>query len=437
VKMMIRGFNSISSRASLAAAAGILMGAYASTPAFAADLAGGCCADLEERVAELEATTARKGNRVVSLQVYGQVNKALLFWDDGFDSDAYVADYDYSGTRVGFMGSAALKPGWKAGFSVELDIQDSASDKLYNTKFGNGATAPIGQGDEGTVNAAGEEILIRYSNVYIESERLGRITLGQQSTGGDGAAEVVLANSLSNASIYVGNDFIVRGTTGSGVPGGSGGTRMDNFISSFDSTRDDVVRYDSPAVYGFILSTSWGDDDYWDVALRYKGEWNSVRIAAAISYQVDDTSDNLNTLIDQAGGGEADILLGSISLMHIPTGIYGAFSAGNIQKDDLGAEANYWYIQFGLERKFLSYGTTTLYGDYGRYNDIATLRAAGDYASSEADRLGFGVVQKFDSAAMELYAQATFLDFEAVRNTGVVLDLEDLTTVMIGSRIKF
>ncbi len=33
----------------------------------AADLGGDCCADLEERIAELEATTARKGNRKVSL----------------------------------------------------------------------------------------------------------------------------------------------------------------------------------------------------------------------------------------------------------------------------------------------------------------------------------------------------------------------------------
>ncbi len=45
------------------AAAGMLMGGVS---AQAADLGGNCCADLEERVAELEATTARKGNRKVS-----------------------------------------------------------------------------------------------------------------------------------------------------------------------------------------------------------------------------------------------------------------------------------------------------------------------------------------------------------------------------------
>lgn len=40
---------------------------------FAADLGGNCCADLEERIAELEATTARKGNRKVSLTSHGWV----------------------------------------------------------------------------------------------------------------------------------------------------------------------------------------------------------------------------------------------------------------------------------------------------------------------------------------------------------------------------
>jgi hypothetical protein len=41
----------------------------------AADLGGDCCADLDERVADLEATTARKGNKKVSVELYGRVNQ--------------------------------------------------------------------------------------------------------------------------------------------------------------------------------------------------------------------------------------------------------------------------------------------------------------------------------------------------------------------------
>ena len=36
-----------------------------------------------ERISELEATTARKGNRKVSLTISGWVNEAVFFWDDG------------------------------------------------------------------------------------------------------------------------------------------------------------------------------------------------------------------------------------------------------------------------------------------------------------------------------------------------------------------
>ena len=46
-------------------ASGLLMGGLTAGSASAADLGGNCCADLEERIAELEATTARKGNRKV------------------------------------------------------------------------------------------------------------------------------------------------------------------------------------------------------------------------------------------------------------------------------------------------------------------------------------------------------------------------------------
>ena len=59
---MIGGRFKVASVASIAAA-GLFMGGVT---AQAADLGGNCCADLEERVAELEATTVRKGNRKVS-----------------------------------------------------------------------------------------------------------------------------------------------------------------------------------------------------------------------------------------------------------------------------------------------------------------------------------------------------------------------------------
>ena len=51
-----------------------------------------CCSDLEDRVADLEATTVRKGNKKVSVTLYGQVNKAVLWWDDHVESNTYSVD---------------------------------------------------------------------------------------------------------------------------------------------------------------------------------------------------------------------------------------------------------------------------------------------------------------------------------------------------------
>ncbi|MEM7777799.1 MAG: porin, partial [Pseudomonadota bacterium] len=63
------GLKSISAAAMFAAAASL-----GGLSAQAADLGGNCCADLEERIAELEATTARKGTRVMSLKISGSVS---------------------------------------------------------------------------------------------------------------------------------------------------------------------------------------------------------------------------------------------------------------------------------------------------------------------------------------------------------------------------
>ncbi len=93
---MIGGFQGTAGRLALAA----LLGAvgtvvFVQKPARAADLGGDCCADLEERVAELEATTVRKGNKKVSVTVYGKMNRAVLFWDDGAETNVYSVDNSY------------------------------------------------------------------------------------------------------------------------------------------------------------------------------------------------------------------------------------------------------------------------------------------------------------------------------------------------------
>ena len=424
---MIRGYMKTTSRPALLAAAGLLLGSYAYGPAKAADLGGSCCGDLEERVAELEATTARKGNRKVSLQIYGQVNRGLLVWDDGEDSDAYVVDNDAQSTRFGFTGKAMMKPGWTAGYSIELEVQDAASDEVSQVSDELGGTADL--------------IRTRLANWYLESDRLGRLTLGQASTASDGITEISLHNNAGKTigSTALSKSFAVLGVDAVGViPAGS--ARWGDIASNLAGlSRNDIIRYDSPSLYGFILSTSWGDNDLWDVALRFKKEWNSFRIAAGIGYWEDATGLAIN---DKEGIG------GSISVMHVPTGLFGTFSIAeqDFEEDIVGRDdASYWALQFGVERKWLPYGATTIYGEYASYEGdfdgasgvVVAGGSSDDFAGTEATKWGVSIVQNFEQAALDIYAHAEFWDSDGVPPVGTEAGGGELTLFMIGSRIKF
>ncbi|MEM7192711.1 MAG: porin, partial [Pseudomonadota bacterium] len=114
-------FGGLTRTSSLVAAATVIgLGAFAfgSAPAAAQGYGGNCCADLEERVAELEATTVRKGNKKVSLTISGWVLESMNWWDDGDLSDSWVGTKDADlGTRFALTGSVAIAPGWSGGYN--------------------------------------------------------------------------------------------------------------------------------------------------------------------------------------------------------------------------------------------------------------------------------------------------------------------------------
>src|SRR3989442_1240409 len=89
---MIGGLLKSASRLALLAAAGLFLGGVAMPSAKAADLGGDCCADLEERVAELEATTARKGNGF-----FGYARRVAAWFEDKHLGRITVGRYEAAG----------------------------------------------------------------------------------------------------------------------------------------------------------------------------------------------------------------------------------------------------------------------------------------------------------------------------------------------------
>ena len=112
-------------------AAGLLVGGLSANSASAADLGGNCCADLEERIAELEATTARKGNRKVSLTISGWVGEQVLWWDDGLAKGTYVTGLGTTlASNVKFTGQATIMPGLYAGYVLHIEADEN--DPLWS-----------------------------------------------------------------------------------------------------------------------------------------------------------------------------------------------------------------------------------------------------------------------------------------------------------------
>lgn len=391
-------------------------------PANAADLGGDCCADLEERVAELEATTARKGNRVVSLTVSGQVSKALLFFDDGFDSDAFVVDNSIQTSRIGLSGKGQVSPGLSAGYVMELDIRDSPAFLVSQND------------DEGP---GADSLTVRLNYVYLDSASLGKISLGQNYSFNDAVSVPLQVVNVYNTdgSPYADSFRLI------GADGQDAGFNWSNLLG-LGPRRDDYVRYDSPTFGGFSVTALAGDDDVWEVGAKYLGTLGRIRLHAAIDYFNYDAG-----RLAAAGFLETfEDLKGLVSFKDLPTGLFLTTLATQRDYERAGLEDTGYALQFfgGIEMNFFGYGNTTLYGGYGRYEDMAStglefnLPTGGTATviGSEIDRLTFGIVQTIDSAAFDVYAIVEHYSAEIDTEAGPA-DVEDFTEVLIGSRIKF
>src|SRR6185436_13974213 len=190
-------------------AAGLLAGGLSAGSASAADLGGNCCADLEERIAELEATTARKGNRKVSLTVSGWVGEQVMYWDDGVETNTYVTGLGSTlASHFKFTGQATISPGWSAGYVIHVEAMDS--DSLTINQFSQHNASALG------ANGAYAVQLLQ-SYWFIKSDHLGKVGVGLQSSASDNAAILVDGSGSlvpANWVMFDYNGFLLRNGSG-------------------------------------------------------------------------------------------------------------------------------------------------------------------------------------------------------------------------------
>jgi predicted porin len=492
---MFGGLTKTSSRIAIAAALGLTLGGFAfkATPAKAADLGGDCCADLEERVAELEATTVRKGNKKVSVTLSGWVVKDINWWDDGDIDHFVVGDKDYDlGTRFAITGSATIAPGWSAGFNITVNT--------WSDIFGyQGGFGPSDQFDD--LGGTFGNINTLYSYIYIKSDRWGTLNWGHLSPASDNPAVLADISGTvieSNGVWFEGSAFLLRPKGGKGLGGLSAFTWGD-FLTCNGlgiagigvdcwGAAQPAVRYDSPTWGGFRFETSYGknqltnafdspsgvffnsdtgknfeidtsDQDFWDIAVFYTGDWNSIKLSAAAAYTWIETS--RVTVNDRCFSGEREpcgqgdsgnLFQVGATIMHKPSGlgIYGMYqheetdgklvNFENVGPFDVFSipDTDAWYVKPFWRKTWSPIGATVLYGEYGEYHDQfgglvgVDLEDFGNQGEtgpaipgcffpnvfdcyvtgSEARRWGLGVVQEIDSAAMHLWVRWQHQDLD-------------------------
>jgi len=463
---------SATSRLAMASAVGLLLSLGS---AQAADLGGNCCADLEERVAELEATTARKGNRKVSLTISGQVNKQIMHMGDDNQSRTIAGmDNINNSTRFIFSGNAKMTPSVTAGFEMMVEWAGSNRSDLVSqrgTDQNNFVVPTVGL----FTNASGDgSLAVRTANWWLEDKILGRVTVGRVNIQGPASIIDISGGDVqlvawSNPTLQGGGLFLAP--SGGDATGRYFTNTLGNLLAyCYGCSREEGIRYDSASFGGLTFGAFWGEQDRFSIQFRYATEHMGFQIAAGGGYQHDN---NLATILPGAGAaapapavpGRSDIeqQAYALSIKHVASGIFVQGNTGRTNFNRLSGvdtvgknDGTMWQIQGGIARNWFGPGVTAFYGEYGRAqgyasgataNTATAIPAAGNghfvatgagfITADSVDYYGLGMTQKIDAAAMTLYLGWRHFNPSISTSGSGNVPLSDIDTVIGGARIQF
>ncbi|EIJ43067.1 hypothetical protein BegalDRAFT_2211 [Beggiatoa alba B18LD] len=365
---------------------------------------------LQKRINTLESTgssgaiiTAPKPKYGLTLK--GHVNRAVMYADDGVDSDTFFVDNDNSSSRLNIDGKAAVSDDVTVGVAWELEYQSNASNTVVMNQTAS--------------NSSETFFKERKIELYFDSKTLGRLWLGQ----GDMASNTTTEQDLSGTSIAgysllngLGGALSFRDSDAVNNPNVATITQV---TTNFDGlSRDDRVRYDTPSLGGLMLSASATTGGAWDAAAYLARSFGPVKVAAAGFYA--DPQD-LKTYESRYGG--------SASFLYEPIGISLTLAYGqesyDLSKSTRDDEATSYYGKLGYQFKGSDVGKTAIALSYGITEDY-------NKVDDELSSWGLGLVQNIDKAATEVFFQ--YQGFSLDR-TGT--NVEDIFAIMGGARVKF
>jgi len=362
--------------------------------------------------------------QAIDFKVSGQVNRAVLWGDNGNDNDVKFVDNENSSTRFRFTGSNEFDENWKVGFIWENQMESNSSidnDLDTGPAFPGDPFDAEGVMDIGSNGDAGDITFTeRHMDIYIEHKSFGKLSLGQGDTASNGTSEVDLSGTTvimySSISDVAGGFTFRDGDDNVILDAGNNFTFIGNVFSNFDGfSRRDRIRYDTPKFGPVYFSGSYMNGQSWDVAGRFAYEWDGVgKLAAAASLLPAETQRDNYTQYS-----------GSASFLHSSglniTGAYGLRDFNDSPRDDA------WTAYGKLGYKFDKWALSV---DYAYSENV-------DQDDDELTSIGVGAVWN-PWASVEIYGAYRWHDLDRgnlnVLNTG---DPESISAVMIGTRVKF
>lgn len=349
----------------------------------------------------------------VKVRVTGQVNRAVVYYDDDFNEGIKHIDNDFSSTRFRWHADAKVNNDIKIGAIMEVQAENNSGLQAAGT--------PLQDNDAGS--DSNTSVSDRKLEFWVHHNQFGRVYVGKGDPG---------SNNSSLSTAHAGGVANLTALPGLGVGGlhfkNNGNScaqtntcvRLQSAISDFDGiTRSNRIRYDTPVFAGFQARASHVDGGRWDASLWYNGKMFDTKIKGAVAYANGGAS--ASTVQGQING--------SLSMQH-SSGIGLSFAGGYRNQDGRDNESNTHdpvMLTFGanFDRKYSEMGVTSI---SGQYQHVSSLAASGDVAEVFA----IGVVQHIDAAAFELYGQYMHAELDRDGTT-----FGDLDSVMIGGRIKF
>lgn len=341
------------------------------------------------------------GNPNVTLQLSGQVNRGVLYVDDGNESEFLHVDNDNSSTRIRFVGVGRYNESISAGTVIEVQHESNSTANILI---------------DGSSPGSSDSFTERKLELYFDHAQFGRIWLGQGDTASNGTSEVDLSKTgviaySGIADLAGGIQFGGLAVDAAGNPINATNPRINTVFSNFDGlSRDDRIRYDTPTFSGFQLSASHADSRKSDVAARFSGDVGAgLRVAAGVAYAI---NGNVDSQVN-----------GSVSVLH-DSGFNVTGAVGQQDLDVGTRDPFFWYAKLGYIWSG-GIGDTAFAIDYTQADDVAVL-------DDEFTAYGAFVVQHIDNLGAELYLGVRNHELDRIAQ-----DFDDVVAVLGGARIKF